>query len=388
MDEARYKDKMPAVSVIIPIYNTSRYLRSALDSVLGQSFHDIEIVCVEDGSEDNSREILLEYAAKDERIVTILVDSNRGLCQSRKTGILHSTGEYVMFLDSDDEYLPRTCARAYEEMISIGSDILQLGIKTITERNVPESARNGVEAYINSEDQVIKDSDLLKACFMEHRFGPQVVNKVYRGEIIRRAAKEIDPGHISYAEDWYLFCITAYYSRSFASISEPLYVYRLGSGMSTGSFNTLSRFEKILEEKQVSDAIGRFLGKEENAGRYDEVAAWITAHFIEESVNVWIRDVQETDFGIEAFKKLLDTYGEDALLSYADRASDELKREVAVLENENAKLNEELKRLRETTETLRNEIEGIKSSKAYKVGLLLASPVRSIRDAKKRRGYE
>ena len=383
MDEVRYKDKTPAVSVIIPIYNTSRYLRSALDSVLGQSFHDIEIVCVEDGSEDNSREILLEYAAKDERIVTILVDSNQGLCQSRKTGILHSSGEYVMFLDSDDEYLPGTCARVYEEIVSIGSDMLQFGAKTVTEGNVPESMRNGIEDYFNSESQVIKDSDLLKACFIEHRFGPQVVNKLYRGEVIRRAAKEMDPGHISYAEDWYLFCITAYYSRSFASISEPFYVYRLGSGMSTGKFNTLSRFEKILEEKQVSDAIGRFLGKEENAGRYDEVAAWIAAHFIDESVRAWIRDVQGTDFGIEAFKKLLDTYGEDALLSYADRAADGLKCDAAALKNENAKLNEELKRLRETTETLRNEIEGIKSSKAYKAGMMLAAPVRKLRSKKK-----
>ena len=89
------------VSVIVPVYNTERYLRQCVDSILQQSYSDFEILLVDDGSTDNSGKILDEYARKDNRI-RVFHQSNRGVAAARKCGIVHSTGEYICFVDSDD----------------------------------------------------------------------------------------------------------------------------------------------------------------------------------------------------------------------------------------------------------------------------------------------
>lgn len=91
----------PKVSVIIPVYNVEQYLRECLDSVVNQTLKDIEIICVNDGSPDNSLAILEEYAAKDERI-KIINKENGGLSSARNCAIPLAQGEYIGFVDSDD----------------------------------------------------------------------------------------------------------------------------------------------------------------------------------------------------------------------------------------------------------------------------------------------
>lgn len=91
----------PKVSVIIPVYNTEKYLRQCLDSVINQSLREIEIICVDDGSTDGSTGILLEYAARDERI-RVIVQENSGPGMARNCGLAATMGEYIIFLDADD----------------------------------------------------------------------------------------------------------------------------------------------------------------------------------------------------------------------------------------------------------------------------------------------
>lgn len=112
----------PRVSVIVPVYNVERFLEECLDSVLGQTFSDFEVVCVNDGSTDSSPSILERYRARDERIV-VVTQENAGLSAARNTGLRHARGEYVAFLDSDDYLEPRmlekTVAKAQETRAQI-----------------------------------------------------------------------------------------------------------------------------------------------------------------------------------------------------------------------------------------------------------------------------
>ena len=91
------------ISVIIPVYNVEKYLAECLDSVANQTLKDIEIICVNDGSTDNSLLILREYASKDSRI-KIIDKENEGLGYTRKAGLKIASGNYILFLDSDDKY--------------------------------------------------------------------------------------------------------------------------------------------------------------------------------------------------------------------------------------------------------------------------------------------
>ena len=92
---------MPKVSVIIPVYNVEKYLRQCLDSVVNQTLKDIEIICVNDGSPDNSLAILEEYAQNDNRI-KIINKSNGGISSARNAGLKIAQGEFIGFVDSDD----------------------------------------------------------------------------------------------------------------------------------------------------------------------------------------------------------------------------------------------------------------------------------------------
>ena len=92
---------MPKISVIVPVYKVEKYLHRCLDSLTGQSFTDMEIICVDDGSPDNSREIVLDYAKKDARI-KLLDKPNGGCASARQWGLDHAKGRYVGFIDPDD----------------------------------------------------------------------------------------------------------------------------------------------------------------------------------------------------------------------------------------------------------------------------------------------
>lgn len=95
-------DYIPKVSVIIPVYNTEKYLRKCLDSVVNQTLKEIEIICVDDGSTDSSLAILKEYAQKDNRIRVIESSCNKGAAVTRNKGLEITKGEYLSFVDSDD----------------------------------------------------------------------------------------------------------------------------------------------------------------------------------------------------------------------------------------------------------------------------------------------
>ncbi len=114
---------MPAISVIIPVYNVEKYLRRCLDSVLGQTFTDWQAICVNDGSPDGSAAILSEYAARDSRFV-IVDKENGGLSDARNAGMAVATGDYILYLDSDDFIHPQTMEIAYTLAMRDKSDIV------------------------------------------------------------------------------------------------------------------------------------------------------------------------------------------------------------------------------------------------------------------------
>ena len=114
---------MATISIIIPVYNTAQYLAECLDSVLAQGFKDIEIICVNDGSTDNSAAILKKYQKKDKRI-KVITQKNKGLSGARNAGLKAATGKWVCFLDSDDILPPDALAVLYGGVQKTGCKIV------------------------------------------------------------------------------------------------------------------------------------------------------------------------------------------------------------------------------------------------------------------------
>lgn len=114
---------MPAISIIIPVYKVERYLRRCLNSVANQTYSDWEAVCVNDGSPDGCQAILEEYARGDSRF-KVYTKANGGLSDARNVGVSHCTGDYVMFLDSDDLIHPQTMEIAMSLALRDRSDVV------------------------------------------------------------------------------------------------------------------------------------------------------------------------------------------------------------------------------------------------------------------------
>ena len=110
------------ISVIIPVYNIQQHLRECLDSVLGQSYPHLQVICVDDGSTDESPAILAQYAQKDNR-VQVIRQQNAGPGAARNTGLEAATGEYVIFLDSDDWFEPDFLEKMVDTAVREGADV-------------------------------------------------------------------------------------------------------------------------------------------------------------------------------------------------------------------------------------------------------------------------
>jgi glycosyltransferase involved in cell wall biosynthesis len=116
---------MPVLSLIIPVYNVEKYLADCLDSCINQTFRDIEIICINDCSPDESDKILSKYANKDSRIKVITHEKNRGLGGARNTGIEAATGAYCWFIDSDDYIILNACEILNDIISQVKSDIIR-----------------------------------------------------------------------------------------------------------------------------------------------------------------------------------------------------------------------------------------------------------------------
>ena len=114
------------ISIIIPLYNSEKYLTRCVKSTVGQSYSDLEIILVDDGSEDNSLQFCREWERLDSRI-KVIAQSNQGVSAARNTGLGCATGQYIMFLDSDDYMKPNMCAVMLSKMEKKDADLVICG---------------------------------------------------------------------------------------------------------------------------------------------------------------------------------------------------------------------------------------------------------------------
>lgn len=142
-------NKYPKLSVIIPVYNVEKYLRNCLDSVINQTYKNLEIICINDGSPDNSLAILEEYAAKDERII-VINQENAGVSTARNAGLDRATGEYIAFVDSDDWLEPECFELAITEFEQDEEiDLVSWGANVIAQRTIEVKEVKGMQNFYN-----------------------------------------------------------------------------------------------------------------------------------------------------------------------------------------------------------------------------------------------
>lgn len=173
------KQSTPKISVIVPVYNVEKYIHQCIDSILGQTFTDFELLLIDDGSPDNSGAICDEYAAKDSR-VRVFHQENAGVSVARNKGIDEAVGEWISFVDSDD-WIDSDFYEAYFcEMQNKNVDIVFAGFKICTDNNVENK-------YVTTSTSRISEniSVAIQSLIKSDMFG-WICNKLFRKQIIVR----------------------------------------------------------------------------------------------------------------------------------------------------------------------------------------------------------
>ena len=151
------------ISIIVPVYNVEKYLPKCLDSLINQTYKNLEIICVNDETPDNSLQILEDYARKDNRI-KIVSQKNQGLSGARNTGAKYVTGEYIMYVDSDDWIELDTCEVAVNKAVENDADIVLWSY-------VREFADLSLPKKIFDEDEIVFDEADVKYKLHRRLFG-------------------------------------------------------------------------------------------------------------------------------------------------------------------------------------------------------------------------
>ena len=212
------------VSIIVPVYNVGKYLSECMDSLINQSLKDIEIICVNDGSTDNSLEILEEYAKKDSRVKVLSIE-NSGVSIARNYGIQYARGKYIGFVDSDD-YVDELM---YEKLyISCEQNNLDLAICKISLFDDETREINNEMDYYNLNvftgfDKKIFNSDDTKP--FTFNINIYAYNKLYKRTLLTDNSIEFPPNIIF--EDEVFFIKTYMYAKRISIINEFLYYYRI-----------------------------------------------------------------------------------------------------------------------------------------------------------------
>ena len=254
--------KTALLSVIIPVYNVEPYLEQCLDSVVNQTYKNLEIICINDGSTDNSLKILEKYQKKDNRM-KIIDQKNKGVAAARNAGLDAATGEYITFVDSDD-YLE---LNAYEEAMKV---MLKTNNVDIVEFNVNVFSEDSNPVTINRTNCTAK---FFENIFNAKASAPSVWNKVFKFDRIKKMNIRFPNGLVN--DDTFFSTAAVMCSNNTTFINIPFYNYRIFGNSITGTqanspramhiyynYDALVEFAKIhnVLEKYKNLIYSRYIG--------------------------------------------------------------------------------------------------------------------------------
>ncbi len=215
-------DNREKISVIVSIYNMERYLQRCVDSILAQTYDNMEILLVDDGSTDASGQICDDYTARDSRI-RVIHQQNGGLSMARNAGLDQATADYCLFVDSDDELLPPMVETLWTVMCRTGADIVQCDyIDVFPESGVPEGVREqGFDPAKIGRVEVLKGNRKLRSLYDLYPRSVVQWNKLFRRQIFEDL--RFVPGKCH--EDEFIAHRELAAARSIAVIDSKLYLY-------------------------------------------------------------------------------------------------------------------------------------------------------------------
>ena len=249
---------MPQISVVVPVYNVEKYLRECLDSLANQTFEDFEVICVNDGSDDSSPDILEEYASEDERF-KIVSQENKGLSGARNTGMNYIKGRYLLFLDSDDWLELNALELLYNHANALNSEMVIFPYRYFNQETKQYEENDFTK--LNMFDSSVDNKNFIYKNIPETVFRiPHESIKLYDVKTLKKLAVKFPEG-LNY-EDAYFFYKIFFKLNKVSIIRTPIYNYRIrndsicttGTEKSFDIFKILTSIKNFLKEDEIYES--------------------------------------------------------------------------------------------------------------------------------------
>jgi len=237
---------IPKVSIIIPVYNSDKYLEQCLNSVIEQIFKSIEIIVVNDASTDNSLEIIKKYQIKDDRIVLVNLEERRGVANARNKGLECARGEYISFVDSDDWVSKDYIEFLYENIEKEKTDMVSTSFYFYNDVTKEYKEHKISHFYCENDFSTIKQKQKLLSLLSFHK--AVLWSKIYnKNFLLSNNLSFIETGgHEDELLNYEVFLL----SNKLKFINVPIYFYRIGRNVSLSN-NRLVLYYIIQLIKQI-----------------------------------------------------------------------------------------------------------------------------------------
>ena len=242
------KKELPLVSIIVPVYNVEKYLKQCLDSLISQTLRNIEIICVNDASPDNSLAILKEYEVQDERIIVIDLKENIRQGGARNRGIERARAKYIAFVDSDDWVVEDMYEKLYESAVNNDADIVNCDYYEYR-------GDSNIKRYIKYQSSIFSmPKEIANKYFI--LFFPAAWSNLYKKEVFIK--DEIQFPENTFWEDAAIMPLTFLLADKIVKVSEALCYYRLNNYSTSRRKNDCRFFERLVGANLFLQNMKRF----------------------------------------------------------------------------------------------------------------------------------
>lgn len=304
-------------SILMINFNGSKTLARAINSALNQTYRDVEVICVDDASTDESREILKAFEAEHNNFHAIFHEKNRGMTCGRLSGIGAATGDYLLFLDSDDALEEHCCSALAKVLAQKSYDMLSFGTEVVFQSVYSEEMKRSIEVFFRNPCEELMGSAINEA-FLAGKINFTIWNKCYKKSLIDLAVREIKRDYINLCEDYYFNFVVEYFTTSYYGIEEKLIRYSYGEGISTAKIIPYMKFLQSVESsfrahKNCSDFIAKYHLPENYTENVEDHEGQVFFGFIEK-----LRCLSDEEKG-PAAELLLEKLGKKKFISLITR---------------------------------------------------------------------
>jgi glycosyltransferase involved in cell wall biosynthesis len=273
------------VSIIVPVYNSEKYLKKCLDSILNQNYKNIEVLVIDDGSNDNSLDIIHEASTRDKRII-VIEKKNGGVSSARNEGLTRASGDYIGFVDSDD-YIKK---EMYEELVLNlelhNADIVECGYIRVNKDYTEEK-------HYKLEDKITEGSyECSKEFLSKINTTNFSVNKIYKKYIF----DNLEFPNYSYSEDYFLNTKAFYKCTKKVSISTCYYYYYTNEKSAIYRPFSSAKIDGV----EVGEVLVGF-----HKERYSELQPFISLYIVKYILNIYLSLNENSTEDYEKYNKLL-----------------------------------------------------------------------------------